>query len=66
MDLMGVSSASWDLQTGQLHLMYDEKMIKLDSIHAKIASVGHDTEKVKAPDEVYESLPECCLFRDNE
>jgi Cu(I)/Ag(I) efflux system membrane fusion protein len=28
-----------------------------------IAKNGHDTEKYKAPDEVYKQLPECCLYR---
>jgi hypothetical protein len=31
-----------------------------------IAAVGHDTDKVKAKDEVYADLPFCCLYRDHD
>lgn len=34
-------------------------------IHEKIASVGHDTEKVKATDKAYNSLPGCCKYERN-
>ncbi len=57
----GVSSANWDAETKELHLNYD-KRVSLDMIHKVIAKAGHDTEKVKAPDEVYTELPGCCLF----
>jgi hypothetical protein len=37
---------------------------KMDDIQKAIAQIGHDTEKFKAPDEVYNKLPECCLYRE--
>ncbi|MCD4710989.1 MAG: TonB-dependent receptor, partial [Bacteroidales bacterium] len=34
--------------------------------HYKLASVGHDTRKMHAPDPVYEALPDCCKYREAE
>jgi hypothetical protein len=31
-----------------------------------VAMVGHDTEKVKASNVVYESLPDCCKYRQDD
>lgn len=58
-----VSSASWDKKSKILTVTYDASAISLDSLQQRVASVGHDTEKFKAPDEVYEKLPGCCLYR---
>jgi Cu(I)/Ag(I) efflux system membrane fusion protein len=46
-----------------LHVEFDGKKTNSDAIQKAIAVVGHDTEKYKAPDDVYKELPECCLFR---
>ena len=52
-----------------------KKKISLDSIRISIASIGHDTKLltsdidsgwITAPDEVYEKLPMCCKYRDEE
>ena len=59
-----VSSASWDKKSKMLTVKYDASAITLDSLQQRVAAVGHDTEKFKAPDEVYENLPGCCLYRD--
>ncbi|HSH52832.1 MAG TPA: efflux RND transporter periplasmic adaptor subunit [Bacteroidales bacterium] len=61
----GVSGAEWGVDDHILHLSYDSKKVNLDDVHKTIAAVGHDTEKVKAPDSVYNDLPECCLYRDD-
>ena len=37
-------------------------VITLDELHQKCADVGHDTEKVKAKDEVYNNLHACCQY----
>jgi len=60
-----VSSASWDKKSKMLTVTYDASAITLDSLQKRVASVGHDTEKFKAPDAVYEKLPGCCLYRNN-
>ncbi|WP_303918507.1 efflux RND transporter periplasmic adaptor subunit [Draconibacterium sediminis] len=61
LSVAGVISAQWDAETNDLHLNYNEGL-SLDKVHHAIAQVGHDTEQEKAPDAVYEELPECCLY----
>lgn len=59
----GVTSADWNIETKQLHVEYDGSQTSLDAIHMAIAKVGHDTDKMKADDKIYNSLPSCCLYR---
>jgi Cu(I)/Ag(I) efflux system membrane fusion protein len=59
----GVSSAQWDSKTKALHLNYDKSKTSLDAIGKAIAKVGHDTDKYKAEDKVYDALPGCCKYR---
>ncbi|MCK9398465.1 MAG: efflux RND transporter periplasmic adaptor subunit [Bacteroidales bacterium] len=61
--VQGVSSADWDVKTKKIHVEYDNALADLNTIHMAIAQAGHDTEKFKASDEVYNNLPECCLYR---
>jgi len=63
LSVKGVSSATWDGQTKDLHLNYDASKTNLDAISKAIAKVGHDTEKDKADDKVYNALPGCCKYR---
>lgn len=58
----GVRTAVWDVKTKQLKVSYDPAKIKNGTIQQKIAAAGHDTEKQKAPDAVYNKLPECCQY----
>jgi Cu(I)/Ag(I) efflux system membrane fusion protein len=62
-DVDGVSVANWDKDTQQLHLHFDPAKTSVDAISKVIAKTGHDTEKDKADDEVYNTLPECCKYR---
>jgi Cu(I)/Ag(I) efflux system membrane fusion protein len=59
----GVKSAEWDINTRQLHISYDKSQTDIDDVRKAIADVGHDNDKYRAPDEVYNALPECCLYR---
>ena len=63
--LKGVKYAKWDIPSNNLSIIYNSKKIKLDSIKKNIAELGHDTDKFKAPLEVYESLPLCCYYKTN-
>lgn len=63
MDLPGVMNADWGIESKQVVVTYDPKQVELMEIHEAIVAVGHNTNKVKAPDEVYEKLPVCCLYR---
>ena len=59
----GVKSASWDEKTKKIHVEFDSMKTDLIIIQKSIAKAGHDTEKYKADDKTYESLPACCHYR---
>ncbi len=59
----GVTKASWNEKTKILTLVYDASKVKSDDIQKKIAAVGYDTPKFKAPAAVYNALPGCCKYR---
>ncbi|TJZ61209.1 TonB-dependent receptor [Sphingobacterium olei] len=61
-NIKGVESALWDIQTGELTVKYNSQQTKLNQIQLAIATAGHDTPLHKAPDEVYKTLHECCLY----
>ena len=58
----GVTTASWDQKTRMLTVSYDPSKTNRDALSKKLASAGHDTEKYKAPDDVYAKLPACCHY----
>jgi copper chaperone CopZ len=58
----GATSASWDSKTKMLAVSYNPSKTNLDALSKKLAAVGHDTEKYKAPDDVYAKLPGCCHY----
>jgi mercuric ion binding protein len=58
----GASAASWDTKTKMLTVTYDPLKTNKDKLSKKLASVGHDTESYKAPDDVYDKLPACCHY----
>jgi hypothetical protein len=59
----GIKSAYWDEESKMLTVQYDEKLTSPDAIQSLIAAAGHDTEKIKAEDKVYNALPKCCHYR---
>jgi len=61
--ISGVTSAEWNAKTKMLHVQYYSSKTNGDVIQKAIAKVGHDTQRFKAPDKVYNQLPECCLYR---
>lgn len=66
LDVPGIIQAHWDRETKQATVAYKTKVISEDQIHNLIAQVGHDTDRVKATDEVYENLHGCCKYRNGE
>ena len=58
----GATSAAWDGKTLMLTVTYDPAKTNKDELSKKLAAVGHDTEKYKAPDDVYAKLPGCCHY----
>lgn len=59
-----VKYVKWNKSTKMLRVAYLSSAITLDSLHQRIAAVGHDTEHFTAPDSVYSQLPGCCRYRD--
>ncbi|MFC3196775.1 TonB-dependent receptor domain-containing protein [Parapedobacter deserti] len=58
----GAASATWDAKTQQLNLTLDDPDTDINAIRRSIAASGHDVDDLKADDEVYRNLPECCLY----
>lgn len=58
----GVKKVNWDRETHILTITYNPANITLDEIHHRIAAVGYDTDKVKATDDAYNKLDECCRY----
>ena len=58
----GATDASWDSKTQLLTVTYNPAKTGKEALSKKLAAAGHDTEKFKAPDEVYNNLPGCCHY----
>jgi periplasmic mercuric ion binding protein len=58
----GVSKAVWNQKTKVLKVKYDSAKTDVNKLHQAVADVGHDTELVRAKDEVYEQLHSCCKY----
>jgi mercuric ion binding protein len=66
LDHKGIKKADWNPKTKNLQVTYNSSKITEQEIAELVAAVGHDTDKVKAKDEDYASLPFCCLYRDSD
>jgi copper chaperone CopZ len=62
LDVKGVKKAIWDRQTGRLTVVYDSTRIGENELHRQVAASGYDTEKIRAEDKVYATLPDCCRY----
>ncbi|WP_111708785.1 heavy-metal-associated domain-containing protein [Lutibacter citreus] len=62
----GVKSAVWNVKTHELSLIFDERKTDVKSIKNSVANVGHDMKDLKASDEAYNGLHNCCKYRDEE
>ncbi|MDP3180988.1 MAG: heavy-metal-associated domain-containing protein [Bacteroidota bacterium] len=59
----GVTKAEWSKKDKTLTATFDPAKTSIDAIGKKIAIAGHDNEKAKATDAVYDKLPGCCQYR---
>jgi len=59
----GVASATWESSTKEVQVDFNGAVTSIDAIRKAIAASGHDNGKYRAPDDVYNSLPACCLYR---
>lgn len=62
----GIESASWDEETQELQVKYDEQKATSMQIQTSLAMAGHDTELFSANDKKYAELPGCCQYDRNE
>ena len=62
LSVAGVKSAEWHLDDHILHLIINEEKCSVTEVKQAIVNVGHDTDDIKAKDEVYEKLHHCCLY----
>lgn len=60
----GVTFASWDMEKQELHMNFDPIKTNLEAISKVIVAEGHDTDKDKAEQAVYDALPSCCKYRE--
>lgn len=58
----GVKSAEWHADDHILHLIINEQKCTATDIKKAIAEVGHDTDEVKATQEQFEKLHDCCMY----
>jgi periplasmic mercuric ion binding protein len=61
-ELDGVFFSFWNEETQKLHVRYNSSTLSIDDIELELASIGHDTERFKAADEVYNNLHGCCKY----
>ncbi len=59
---LGITKADWGIESKILTITYDSTKFSIPAIQQKLASVGHDTRKIKATDAAYNKLPNCCKY----
>ena len=58
----GVKSAVWTSESQQLVLILNEQKTAIGQVEKAVANAGHDTQNVKASDEAYSNLHDCCAY----
>lgn len=58
----GATFAEWSADTKLLTVKYAGKATNAAKIENAVAGVGYDTQSVKATDEAYNNLHECCKY----
>jgi hypothetical protein len=62
----GVQKAEWDVDSKILTLHYFPAIANVNKIKDRIVEAGHDLLNKKAKNNVYNALPECCHYRDQD
>lgn len=62
----GVQKADWDIASKMLTLHYFPALVNINKIKNRIVEAGHDLLNKKAKDNVYNELPECCHYREQD
>ena len=58
----GASFAEWSTDSKVLTVKYTDNATNVVKIEKAVAGVGYDTQNVKATDEAYSNLHECCKY----
>jgi copper chaperone CopZ len=66
LDRKGIQKVYYNLEEQKIFITYQSDKFSEEQLHNIIAMVGHDTDKVKADDLVYQNLPGCCHYRKEE
>ncbi|MBK6346366.1 MAG: heavy-metal-associated domain-containing protein [Bacteroidales bacterium] len=59
----GVDTAVWDVDSKKIAVKFYGSETDVNALQKAIALVGHDTEKYKAENDIYDGLPSCCKYR---
>lgn len=62
----GVKRAEWDSQSQMLTVIFRPSKTSVEKIETSIANVGYDAGDIKATDEAYKKLPQCCAYREED
>ena len=62
----GVQKAEWDIDSKILTLQYFPAIANVNKIKDRIVEAGHDLLNKKVKNNVYNALPECCHYRDQD
>lgn len=58
----GIKTANWHIDNETLYLIMNENKTDVGMIQKAIAKVGYDTQDLKATEEAYSKLPDCCAY----
>ena len=62
----GVKNSSWNVVNRKMKVKFNPEITSIDQIQKAIATIGYDTEKFRADDEVYDKLHYCCKYQREE
>lgn len=58
----GATYAFWNKKSKVLNVKFDTSKTNMQKIEQKVADKGYDTQNIKATDEAYFKLEECCQY----
>lgn len=64
LDVPGIKHAVYLTDEQIVQVSFNANKISLEQIQRLVSQAGHDTELFKASDQVYQTLPGCCRYRE--
>jgi hypothetical protein len=58
----GANQATWNKASKMLTVTFEDDKTSFEEILKKVAEKGHDSDKFKTTDAVYDALPGCCHY----